>query len=153
MLEKKKPYNQRTDLEKIKSNWKKTKGLFKREEWSTVVMRAVTTVELAANYVIRKELQERRNIEEEFVNHLLIWANGIRGKFDKLIVPLFINTDLAKELKTLNKKAQEINRERNSVAHSGQFKEKLIATKVMDVSKEITEALISIYENDFQLKG
>ena len=87
------------------------------------------------------------------MNHLLIWANGIRGKFDKLIVPLFINTDLAKELKTLNKKAQEINRERNSVAHSGQFKEKLIATKVMDVSKEITEALISIYENDFQLKG
>lgn len=38
-------YSKRDDIEKIKSNWRKTKGLYKRGEYSAVVMRAVTTVE------------------------------------------------------------------------------------------------------------
>ena len=152
MKEKKKPYSLRSDIEKIQSNWKKVRGLYRNEEWSTVIMRAVTTVELSANYLIRKELQEKRNLEEDFVDHLLIWANGIRGKFDKLIVPIFRSTEFEKELKKLNKKVQEINKERNSIAHSGQFKRKSTATKVLDDSKDITEALISIHEENFQLK-
>lgn len=149
---KKKPYSQRTDLEKISSNWKKTKGLYSRKEWSTTVMRAVTTVELAANYTIRKELEEKRKIDSEFVDHLLIWANGIRGKFDKLIIPACKSSTHINTIKSLNKKVQDINTKRNGIAHSGQFSSAKTAKTVMDNSKEIIEALIGIYEKGFRLK-
>lgn len=152
MKNKKAVYSKRSDLEKVKSNWRKTKGLFTRGEWSTVVIRAVTTVELSANYVIRKELQEKRKLEKEFVDHLLIWANGIRGKFDKLLIPLFRKTDFEKDLKKLKKKVEDINKVRNIIVHSGQFKKEVTALRVMEESKEIIETLISEYERDFKLK-
>mgnify|MGYP003646295485 CR=1 FL=1 len=147
----KKDYSERTDIEKIVSNWKKAKGLYEREEWSTVIIRASTAVELSANFVIREELQNNKNIDEEFVTHLLIWANGIRGKFDKLLKPIFKESDFEKELKSLNKKVQDINKERNSIAHSGQFKSKSTATKVVKESKLIIEIFLNKYNTGFTL--
>jgi hypothetical protein len=149
---KKKPYSQRSDIEKITSNWKKTNGLYNKREWSTTVMRAVTSVELAANLVIRKELEEKRMIDKDFVDHLLVWANGIRGKFDKLIVPICKSSEHLPKFKALNKKVQEINQERNSIAHSGHFSNEKTAKSVMVSSKEIIETLIGIYEEGFILK-
>ena len=52
MKKEKKPYSERTDLEKIESNWTKTRGLLKREEWSLAIVRAATAVEIAANLVV-----------------------------------------------------------------------------------------------------
>ncbi|WP_157603692.1 hypothetical protein [Polaribacter atrinae] len=148
----KKDYSKRTELEKIKTNWNKVKGLYERKEWSTAILRASTTVELSANFVIRKELEEKQNIDEDFVSHLLLWANGIRGKFDKLLIPIFKNSDFKKELKKLNKKVQDINKERNTIAHSGQFKKKPTAQKIVKESKLVIETLIKEYEQDFELK-
>jgi hypothetical protein len=148
----KKDYSERTELEKIKTNWNKVKGLYEREEWSTAILRASTAVELSANFVIRKELEEKQNIDEDFVSHLLLWANGIRGKFDKLLIPIFKNSDFKKELKKLNKKVQDINKERNTIAHSGQFKKKPTAQKIVKESKLVIETLIREYEQDFELK-
>jgi len=152
-LSKRMPYSERTDLEKVRSNWRKAQGLYKREEWSTVVLRSVTAVELAANYVIRKELSDKRNLEEHFVEHLMIWANGIRGKFEKIILPLLKKeTAFEDELKKIKKKVEWINTERNSIAHSGQFKVEPTAKKVIEFSKEIIETMIAPYEPDFKLK-
>jgi hypothetical protein len=153
MISHKRAYSERTDLEKVQSNWKKAVGLYSRKEWSTVIMRSVTAVELAANYVIRKELIEKRKLENEFVDHLMIWANGIRGKFEKLILPLAINAQAASDLKKVKKKIDEINMERNSIAHSGQFKQQSTAKHVLQSSREIIETLVQIYESDFSLKG
>jgi hypothetical protein len=47
---KKKPYSERTDLEKIKSQWKKTTGFLERGEWSSAIVRAATAAEIAANH-------------------------------------------------------------------------------------------------------
>ena len=85
---KRKPYSYRTDIEKIESNWTKTRGLYDRKEWSGAIVRAATAVEIAANLVIREELQVARSLEKDFVDNLLLWANGIKGKFDKLILPI-----------------------------------------------------------------
>ncbi|PQJ80818.1 hypothetical protein [Polaribacter porphyrae] len=148
----KKDYSERSDLEKIKSNWNKVNGLYERKEWSTVILRASTSVELSANLVIRNELQNNKNNDSDFVSHLLIWANGIRGKFDKLLIPIFKGSDFEKELKKLNTKAQNINQERNSIAHSGQFKEKSTAEKIIKESQLIIETLIKQYHKDFELK-
>ena len=64
-------YSERSDIEKIQSNWKKIRGLVNREEWSSAVVRASTETEIAANFVVRKELVESRKLEEAFVDHLL----------------------------------------------------------------------------------
>jgi hypothetical protein len=42
----KKPYAQRSDLEKIHSQWHKLSGLHTREEWSAAIVRAATAAEL-----------------------------------------------------------------------------------------------------------
>jgi hypothetical protein len=51
-----KKYEDRTDIEKIQSNWKKLSGLYSRREWSGSVVRAATAAEIASNLVVREEL-------------------------------------------------------------------------------------------------
>ncbi|WP_167597977.1 hypothetical protein [Leeuwenhoekiella sp. ZYFB001] len=148
----KKDYSERTDIEKIQSNWTKINGLFSREEWSSAILRASTAVEISANYVVRQELELKRNLEPEFVNHLLKWANGVQGKFDKLLVPIFKGSEFQKELKKLNKKVRDINKERNLIAHSGQFKKKSTAKRIIEESEIVINTLIKKYDNDFKLK-
>ena len=43
----KKEYKDRTDLEKIQSQWNKLTGLHSREEFSGAVVRAATAAEIA----------------------------------------------------------------------------------------------------------
>lgn len=150
-MKEKKPYSQRTDIEKIESNWRKTNGLLNRKEFSNSIIRAVTAVELAANFVVRKELQEAKNLDEDFVNHLWKWSNGIYGKFDKLLIPIFKGTDTQSVLKKLKNKVKVINKERNAIAHSGQFKNENTANKVVKESKKVIETLVRIHDKDFQL--
>jgi len=150
---KKKPYSKRTDIEKIRSNWKKTKGLLKRKEYSGAIVRAVTAAEIASNFLIREELQNKRKIEEHFVDNLLIWANGIQGKFDKIILPLFkTNTLKHKRFKEIKSKVENINKQRNYIVHSGQFKNKKISIVLLKESKNIIEALIKEYQKNFELE-
>src|SRR3989338_5409824 len=85
---KSKPYKERSDIERIRSNWKKTIGLLKRKEWSSAVVRAATATEIAANLVVREEFIRRRGLNSDLVDHFLMWANGIQGKFDKLLLPV-----------------------------------------------------------------
>lgn len=148
----KKSYSERTDIEKIQSNWSKANGLFKEEQWSSVILRAATAVELSANCVIRKELQDKRNLEEHFVDNLLIWANGVRGKFDRIIIPIFKGTEFSKELKKINKIVLDINKERNSIAHSGQFKKRATAKKILTESEKVILTLIKGYDGEFKLE-
>lgn len=152
MKKSKNDYSKRTDIEKVLSNWNKVKGLYNRKEWSLLILRAVTAVELSANYVIRQELENNKNLDSDFVNHLLLWANGISGKFDKLILPIFKGADFIQDLKKANKKVQYINKERNSIAHSGQFKKKSTAEKIIRESDEVIKTLIQRYDDTFDLK-
>lgn len=63
-----KPYKERTDLEKIASQWNKLSGFHSRQEWSAAVVRAATAAEIAANYAIRKEFAKRTDFKDEFVD-------------------------------------------------------------------------------------
>jgi hypothetical protein len=87
-----KPYSQRSDTEKLESNWRKTLGLFERDEHSMAIIRAGTCAEIAANIVIRSELVQKRHLESQFVDSLLRWSNGLDGKFSHIILPLFDGT-------------------------------------------------------------
>ena len=126
-----KPYDERTLEEKIESNWNKTIGLMKRGEFSTVVIRAATTVELAANLLVKHEFQHNRQLPEHFVDNLMMWSNGLMGKVDRLLLPIYKNTPAEDSLKEVKKRSKDINDERNNVVHRGQFKAKKTAEKVL----------------------
>ena len=134
MKKKRKAYSERSDIEKIQSNWKKISGLLKRKEWSGAIVRAATAAEIAANLVVREELEVRRGLEKDFVDHLLIWANGVQGKYQKLVLPTTKNEVFHNEFKRLQKNITEVNKERNKVVHQGQFKKKETALRVVSES-------------------
>ena len=128
-------------------------GLFDREEWSTVVLRAATTSEIATNLAIREELQVKRNLESEFVDSLLKWANGIQGKFDRLLLPATKGTAVHNKFKKIKNKVTEINKERNAVVHGGEFKRRITAEKVFLDAKEVIEVMVGTYHKNYRLKG
>jgi hypothetical protein len=149
---KKVPYSERTDIEKIESNWTKTRGLYKKGEWSGAIVRAATAVEIAANLVIREELQVARKLEKNFVDSLLMWANGIQGKLDRIIIPIVKDSKNKKVLTEIKSKINDINKERNAIVHSGQFKKNKTAAKIITLSKEVVETLVRRYKKNFTLE-
>jgi hypothetical protein len=151
-MAKKKSYSDRTDREKIESNWTKTLGLLGRKEYSMAVVRAAIAVELSANLIIREELVRKRNLSEKFVDSLLIWANGLQGKFQRLIIPVARGTALAKAVEGLQSKWQLVNEERNKVVHRGQFKGEETAKQVLRAAHEVMISLVPPYEPTFKLK-
>jgi len=116
------PYDERSDDEKLESNWKKAKGLYKREDWSACVMRVATSAEIAANIYIRQFLLTDHNLPSSFVDSLLKGANGLDGKFNRLIAPAATHLGTWGDLKSLRAKIASLNGHRNHVAHEGRFK-------------------------------
>lgn len=147
-----KPYDERDDIEKIRSNWNKIKGLIGREEWSSAIVRAATATEIAANLVVREELIDARQLDAKLVDHFLRWANGIQGKFDKLILPTVRGKDQEKSFKSLRKRIENINLIRNSIVHSGRFANKDNATKIASEAQAVIEELMEPYYDNFKLK-
>jgi hypothetical protein len=148
----KKPYSQRRDTEKLDSNWTKTLGLFERAEYSMAVIRASTCVEIAANIVIRSELVEKRHLQAAFVDTLLLWANGLQGKFSRIILPLFKGTSQHTVLKKYHKAVKSLNDTRNAITHSGRFSSKESAEKLLHLAHGLCSRLVSYYEPTFKLK-
>jgi hypothetical protein len=147
----KKPYSERSDIEKIKSNWAKIRGLLDRREWSSAILRAAIASEIATNLAIREELQVIRGLEPKFVNGLLMWANGIMGKFDRLLLPVTRETEKHRILRNVKSKVLKVNDVRNSVAHSGGFESKKTALTVANNFKDIIASIVRIYHIDFEL--
>ena len=149
---KQKPYDKRTDVEKIQANWTKIKGLLERKEWSSAIVRAATATEIAANLVVREEFIDGRGLEPTLVDHFLRWANGVQGKFDKLILPATKGKDQGASFHKLKKRVEDLNAERNSIVHSGSFKNSKAAKKVVVEAKAIILELLEPYYEGFELK-
>ncbi len=144
-------YNERTAAEKIQSNWNKTCGLYRRGEYSMSVIRAATTVELAANLVIREEFEKNRNLPVDFVNHLMKWANGLIGKLKNLIIPICNNTEKERCFKSINEKVRDINDQRNGIVHRGEFKRKRTSKRVINEAREVIQIMVRLYDSEFSL--
>lgn len=121
MKKTKRPYAKRSDTKKLESNWTKTLGLFERREYSMAIIRAGTCAEIAANIVIRSELLQKRGLEAQFVDSLLRWANGLQGKFSRIILPLFKGSPRYATLKKRHKEIGTVNDARSEIAHGGRF--------------------------------
>lgn len=147
-----KPYAERTGLEKVQSQWKKVNGLHTRNESSAAIVRAATAAELAANFAIRREFASKSQLDGEFVDSLLIWANGIAGKIDRLLIPMTKGQKHHKAISKLKDLASKINKKRNSVAHQGEFCNPGESAVVIQQSREFIETLVQVYEPKFVLK-
>lgn len=69
-------YEERTDEQRMYSNWTKATKLFERSDWSACVMRVATSAEIAANLYIRQFLQGDYALPATVVNALLLGATG-----------------------------------------------------------------------------
>lgn len=147
-------YDDRTDLQKLQSQWNKIGGIFSREkEWSAAIVRAATAAEIAANVAIRKRFEADSDFSEDFVDSLLIWANGIDGKFKRLIIPAENDKQRLKDLNALQKLAEKINKKRNAIVHRGAFSEEKEARDMVAVARQVIEGLVKPYEPAFELKS
>lgn len=117
-----KPYNERSDLEKLQSQWTKLSGLHLREEPSAAVVRCATAAEIAANYAIRTEWARKTDFDDTIIDMFLRWANGLPLKVTRLFVPVYFATpDQSPIGKALRASAEKINTVRNAVVHQGAF--------------------------------
>lgn len=152
-LAKRKPYNDRSDLEKIQSQWVKLTGLHDRTDWSAAVVRAATATEIAVNFAIRREFAARSKFAAPFVDSLLKWANGLSGKIDKLLLPLLRGNKNLKAVRSLCKIACDINERRNGIVHRGEFCSEELATKIIMECRGFVLGIVHIYESDFDLNN
>jgi hypothetical protein len=144
-------YEDRTDLEKIQSQWHKLTGLHTREEWSAAIVRTATAAELAANFAIRAEFMKRSKFNSAFVDSLLLWANGLAGKVDRILIPLHTEGKHAKTVKALKASALAINSKRNAIAHQGKFSNEKDAKAAIKQTREFVQSLVRLYEPKFSL--
>jgi hypothetical protein len=147
-----KPYEERTDLEKCQSQWTKLQGLHSREEWSAAIVRAATAAEIAANYAIRTEFEHQSKLSKHFVDSLLKGANGLQGKIDKLLAPLAKGTQKSKVIGKLKPTAETINGVRNAIVHRGEFRDEDEAVETIQHARHFVESLVQLYDPAFKLR-
>lgn len=152
MKTEKKPYEQRTDVERLEDNWNKTVSLYNKSQFSMAVVRAGTCVEIAANIVIRAELIQKRKLEAAFVDSLLVWANGLYGKFTKLILPLLGGTPRLAKFRQHRTSIEKLNRTRNAIAHGGHFTSQREAESLLTIARSLCTALTADYPAPRKLK-
>jgi hypothetical protein len=145
-----KEYEDRTDVEKIHTQWHKITGLHNREEWSAAGVRAATAAEIAANLAIRAEYDKYSDFSALYVNSLLRFANGLDGKVKRLLLPIFNKTEQAKfaGIPTL---AEAINTRRNKLVHQGDFMDEDDSAELIELARQFIEKLVVIYHPNFTL--
>lgn len=147
------PYDDRSDLDKLQAQWNKLSGLHLREESSAAIVRCATAAEVAANYAVRHEFQRRSQFEADAVNQLLFWANGLRGKIERLFVPIYFAESKKSEItKRLIKSAEKINKVRNEIAHQGRFSKPSEARKVIAEAKSFIDTIVGLSVPGFDIQ-
>ena len=135
------PYDERTDDQKLVTNWSKATKQYGRKDWSASVTRVATSAEIAANIYIRQFLIAECNLPVSFVNALLRSANGLDGKFSRLVKPAAEHRGTWKDLKPLASKIEALHKYRNNVIHSGGLIKKSEAKAAFAYSLAIIQAL------------
>lgn len=148
-----KPYNERTDLEKLQSQWTKLSGLQLRDEPSAAIVRCATSAEIAANYAIRTEWARQTEFDEAIVDMFLRWANGLPLKVTRLFVPVYFATpDKSAIGKALKASAEKINTVRNAVVHQGAFSNPDEAEAVIAEARAFINMIVGLSIENFDIE-
>lgn len=148
----KKPYNERSDLEKLQSQWTKLSGLHLRDEPSAAIVRCATAAEIAANYAIRTEWSKQTQFDAVIVDQFLRWANGLSLKISRLFVPIyFARPGKSPVGKALIKSAEKINSVRNAVVHQGSFSSAEEAGEIIAEAKTFINTIVGLSLPNFDI--
>lgn len=148
----KKPYNERTDLEKLQSQWTKLSGLHTRDEPSAAIVRCATAAEIAANYAVRTEWSQKTQFDAATVDQFLRWANGLPLKVERLFVPVYFATPkTSPTAKALIKSAATINAVRNAVVHQGSFSNTKEAEAIIAEAKAFINMIVGLSTDGFDI--
>lgn len=147
-----KPYNERTDQEKIRSQWTKLSGLHDRTDWSAAVVRAATATEIAANFAIRREYAARGENDASLIDEKLRRANGLKGKIERVLLPLLKGDPKHGIVRGLHKQTTNINDKRNGIVHRGEFCNEVEATTLIEDCRTFVHGILRIYEPGFTLR-
>jgi len=148
------PYDSLSDDEKVRKNWNKTQGLYERKEWSVAVLRCGTCLELSMNFAIRQELVEDRKLPLKFVDKLLRNASGIHNKYQNIYLPIMEEYEEWDNLKDLWKNCvSKVNKERNAVAHRGEFRSRSVATEIMGYTYRALTKIMDLHNSKAKLKS
>lgn len=149
----KRPYNERSDLEKLQSQWNKLSGFHSRDEPSAAIVRCSTAAEIAANYAIRHEWARQTEFDAAIVDQFLFWANGLRGKIERLFVPIyFAHPKKSKTAKALIASAEKINKVRNEVVHQGRFSNADEAEAIIAEAKRFIDMIVGLSVPGFDIQ-
>lgn len=146
------PYHDRTDREKLRTNWERTHSLMEAKQYSSAIVRAATCAEIAANIAVRAELGERRKLEPFFVDSLLLWANGLKGKFDRILIPLLRGTKRQKTFRRLMADIEKLNQKRNAVVHGGYVSDRQPALDLVLVAYKLCHQIVKQYQPKLVLR-
>ncbi|WP_457673536.1 hypothetical protein, partial [Thiolapillus sp.] len=142
-----------SDDEKVSRNWQKARGLYSRGEYSVAVIRCGTCVELAVNFAVRHELVEERGLPLPFVDKLLKSANGLRNKYQNIFLPIMAEYEEYDQLIRLwRARIEKINKERNAIVHSGEFRSEKVAKPVMEHTLAALREIMGLYEHSAALE-
>ena len=142
---KKAPYRKRSDAERLLSQWNKINGLCENREWSAAVVRAATAVEISLNMAARRMLPYANNDEKQALDKKLKDANGMLGKFKKILLPNEQDKDKKRSLTDLRDQLLELNDKRNSIVHSGAFCYKSTARKLIGSAQAAIQCITLAY--------
>ena len=147
-----KPYDERTDHEKLHSSWKKARAQFNREDWSAAITRVATSAEIATNIYVRRYFVDECELPLALVDRLLKDANGILGKYLRLVQPIALQRGTWTEIKKIQKPhIGPLNEYRNDVVHSGRFMNRGETLEVFSHGLAIVKALAPVEANGLDI--
>jgi len=143
------PYRQRTDAQKIETQWGKAVGLLNRGDWSAAVVRAVTATEISANLAIRDEYQRQGELSSVDVDKILTDSNGLKGKM-KVLRKLLDDQGKAR-VAALERRMQDACGKRNAIVHSGEFCDEEEARRLVENCGRFVVQVVGTYLTGFEL--
>lgn len=103
-------------------------------------------MELSVNAAIREELIEERQLPPPFVDKLLKSANGLHNKYQNIYLPIMEDCEQYKDLKRVWRiHIVKINKERNAVAHGGEFRSKSVAEDIVQHTPETLDKIMELH--------
>ena len=140
----KKPYTERTLTEQMETNLRKTKKLLDRKEYSTAIVRSITTLDLYVTGLIKKSLQEK--LSEKMTKSVLAKYRNLPDKL-KLLMEECYGFSAAKEFPNQYNQLLKDIETRTKIVHKGRFSNKSTADKAV----KNVEKLISLIQNKINL--
>jgi hypothetical protein len=140
------PYVDRTDEEKLQTQWIKANGLLQRRDWSAATVRIATAMEMSANITLSEVFvragRSRRNLKEA-----LKWS--LNGKLSE--IEHHVGEHHRSRIQAVTPRVLATYRKRNRIVHQGEFCDPQETAEHTSTAMSLIQILMPIYRPTFTL--